>query len=146
MKKSFIIKLVFGWLLLFMVISRLNAETNLDYQSRIQMIINDHSFNVTLDNTEAAQQFKQLLPLELTMEEFNGNEKHGRLPSRLSTNTERPGVIHNGDLLLYGNNTLVIFYLTFNSSYSYTRIGKVDEPSTLKDLLGLNDVTIIFTE
>ena len=38
----------------------------------------------------------------------------------IATNTFRPGIIHTGDLLLWGANTVVLFYETFSSSYSYT--------------------------
>ncbi|WP_353887861.1 cyclophilin-like fold protein [uncultured Parabacteroides sp.] len=41
----------------------------------------------------------------------------------------RPGIIHTGDLLLWGANTVVLFYETFSSSYSYTRLGKIENPA-----------------
>ena len=47
------------------------------------------------------------------MSELNGNEKHADLPKPLPANAGRPGTIRNGDLMLYGADTLVVFYLTF---------------------------------
>jgi hypothetical protein len=46
--------------------------------------------------------------------------------------------------MLYGNNCVVLFYETFNSSYSYTRIGAIDNPSGLASALGSGDVSVRF--
>ena len=80
------------------------------------------------------------------MAELNGNEKHADLPRALPTNASRPGTIRNGDLMLYGSNTLVVFYLTFDSSYSYTRLGRVDDPADLAQTLGRRSVRIVFSK
>lgn len=79
------------------------------------------------------------------MEELNGNEKHTQLPNALPTDASRPGIINNGDLMLYGSSTLVVFYKTFPSTYSYTRIGKVNQSDELADILGRGNVRIEFT-
>lgn len=42
--------------------------------------------------------------------------------------------------MLYGNNCLVVFYKSFNTSYSYTKIGHIDNLSDL----GNEDVIIKF--
>jgi hypothetical protein len=80
------------------------------------------------------------------MAELNGNEKHADLSRALPTNASRPGTIHSGDLLLYGSNTLVVFYKTFRSSYSYTRIGHVNDPAALEQVLGQSSVRIVFSK
>jgi hypothetical protein len=80
------------------------------------------------------------------MAELNGNEKHAHLPQALPANASRPGTIRNGDLMLYGSDTLVVFYLTFDSPYSYTRLGRVDDPVGLAEALGRRSVPVVFSK
>lgn len=110
------------------------------------MIVGERRFAITLADNATARAFAALLPLTLDMAELNGNEKHAELPKALPTNTSRLGTIRNGDLLLYGSNTLVIFYLTFDSSYSYTRLGRVYDPAGLAEALGRRGVRVVFSK
>ena len=109
------------------------------------MTIGGRRFTVLLADTEAAREFAARLPFTLKMSDLNRNEKHANLPKAMSTSATRPGVIRNGDLMLYGVNTLVVFYMTFNSPYSYTRIGHVSDPSGLAEAVGSEDVRIEFS-
>jgi len=110
------------------------------------MTVGERRFAITLTDNEAARAFAALLPLTMEMAELNGNEKHGKLPKALPTNASRPGTIRNGDLMLYGSRTLVIFYLTFDSSYSYTRLGSVEDPADLAQALGRRGAQIKFSK
>jgi hypothetical protein len=110
------------------------------------MNVGEHRFAIKLTDNAAARAFAELLPLTLEMSELNGNEKHGELPKALPANASRPGSIRTGDLMLYGSHTLVVFYLTFNSSYSYTRLGRVDDPSDLARALGPHGIRVVFSQ
>jgi hypothetical protein len=110
------------------------------------MTVGERRFAITLTDNAAARAFAAQLPLTLDMSEFNRNEKHADLPTRLPANASRPGTIRNGDLMLYGADTLVVFYLTFQSSYSYTRLGRVDDPSDLPQALGPRGVRLVFSK
>ncbi|HEX8614660.1 MAG TPA: cyclophilin-like fold protein [Telluria sp.] len=109
------------------------------------MTINERRFAITLSDNDTARAFAAQLPLTLHMEELNGNEKHAKLPTPLPANASRPGVIRNGDLMLYGADTLVVFYSTFDSTYSYTRIGNVDDTASLAQGLGPQSARITFS-
>jgi hypothetical protein len=109
------------------------------------MTVGKRRFAITLTDNAAARAFAAQLPLTLDMSELNGNEKHADLPKPLPANESRPGTIRNGDLMLYGADTLVVFYLTFQSSYSYTRLGRVDDPSDLPRALGPRGVRVVFS-
>ena len=110
------------------------------------MTVGDRRFAITLSDNPTARAFAALLPLTIDMSDLNGNEKHVELPKELPTNASRPGTIRNGDLMLYGDDTLVIFYLTFDSSYSYTRLGRVDDPAELATVLGKSSVRLSFSK
>jgi hypothetical protein len=114
-------------------------------ESRMWMTIGEHRFAITLADTEAAREFAALLPLTIDMPDLHNNEKHAQLPKSLPTNASRPGTIRNGDIMLYGSQTLVVFYLTFKSSYSYTRLGHVDDPDDLAQALGTGTARITFS-
>ena len=113
-------------------------------QTPLNIIVGSKTFTATLADSETGEAFAALLPLSVTMNELNGNEKYHYLPSSLPTAAYQPGTIHAGDLMLYGNNCIVLFYETFNSSYSYTRIGALDDPSGLSDALGTGNVSVRF--
>ncbi len=111
-------------------------------QTPINIIIGSKTFTATLADSETGEAFAALLPLSVTMNELNGNEKYHYLSTSLPTAAYQPGTIHAGDLMLYGNNCVVLFYETFNTSYSYTRLGAIDNPSGLAEALGVGNVSV----
>jgi hypothetical protein len=122
------------------------AEATQPREMRMWMTIGERRFAIALSDNEAARAFAAQLPLTLNMEDLNGNEKHAELPTALPARASRPGTIHSGDLMLYGTRTLVVFYLTFDSSYSYTRLGRIDQPAALAQTLGRRDVRVVFSK
>ncbi len=109
------------------------------------MTVGDRRFAITLTDNAAARAFAAQLPLTLDMSELNGNEKHLELPKGLPAIASRPRIIHIGDLMLYGSTTLVLFYETFSSSYSYTRVGHVNDPNGLSQALGRGRILVVFS-
>ncbi len=97
----------------------------------VKITINENTYNILLDDTKTNREFVKLLPLEIKMNELNGNEKYTYLDQSLSTNIYNPKQIMKGDIMLYNNNCLVLFYKNFDTNYSYTKIGHIDN---LEDL------------
>ena len=95
--------------------------------SDIKVTISDKTYILKLEDNPTVKEFIHLLPKEFTMSELNGNEKYAYLDSSLPVFSYYPKRIEAGDVMLYGNNCLVIFYQSFNSSYSYTKIGHIDD-------------------
>ena len=110
----------------------------------ITITVGGRAFKATIETNDAATAFKAMLPLTLNMSDLNSNEKFFDFPSNLPANPSNPRTINSGDLMLWGSNTLVLFYKTFNTSYSYTRLGKVENPSDLAQTLGSGNVTVTF--
>ena len=106
----------------------------------INVIINDKNYILKLEDNETVKEFIKLLPETYNMKELNGNEKYVYLNSSLPTNSFNPKNISKGDVMLFGDNCLVVFYKTFKTSYSYTKIGHIDN---LPDL-GASDISIKF--
>ena len=111
----------------------------------ITLIIGDRTFTATMEQNSTAEAFRALLPLTLEMQELNGNEKYRYLFESLPANRTKVGTIHAGDIMLYGDNCVVVFYETFTTTYQYTPIGHITNPEGLKAALGTGTSTIIFT-
>lgn len=106
----------------------------------IEVIINNKTYTLNLENNETVDNFINILPLEISMSELNGNEKYVYLENSFITNPTNPKHIEKGDVMLFGNNCLVIFYKSFETNYSYTKIGHINN----LDDLGNNNITVLF--
>ncbi|WP_434576449.1 cyclophilin-like fold protein [Pseudomonas sp. Z3-6] len=110
------------------------------------MTVGEHRFAITLADNAATRAFVTLLPLTVAMSDLNRNEKYATLPQVLPAEASKPGTIRNGNLMLYGTDTLVVFYTNFNSTYAYTRLGQVDDTEKLAQALGRRDVQVSFSQ
>ena len=122
------------------------SASSITEKSRMWMTVGEQRFAITLADNAAARTFVTLLPLTLEMSDLNSNEKYASLPGALPTNASKPGTIHAGDLMLYGTDTLVVFYSTFKSTYPYTRLGRVNDNANLAQVLGLHTVKVTFSQ
>ena len=114
------------------------GDNNMSFN--INVVIGDKTYNAVLEENNTTQYFMNMLPQKYNMSELNGNEKYVYLDETLPTNSYNPKHIEKGDLMLYGNNCIVVFYKSFDTPYSYTKIGHIEN---LPDL-GDKDIDISF--
>jgi len=112
--------------------------------TKLRIHIGAATFTATLLDNPTTTAFVARLPLTVSMTELNGNEKYYDLPQSLPTNALNISTAQAGDLVLYNSNTLVLFYETFSTSYRYTRLGRLDNPTELAAALGRGNVTVTF--
>jgi hypothetical protein len=140
MKHSLII--IFSVLSIFTGFAASDNPNPASNQMRIK--IGSNTFTATLYDSATATAFKGMLPMTIKMSELNGNEKYFDLSVNLPTNASNPGKIEGGDLMIYGSNTLVLFYKTFSTSYSYTRLGRINDAKELAAAVGSGSVTVTY--
>lgn len=134
-----------GLLLSIFMIPNAAAENTVKYRGNTMNItIGQSRFSTELADTQAAKELTALLPLTLEMQDHLSNEKFAELPKSLTRNDATVGRIETGDIMLWGGDTLVVFYESFNSPYRYTRLGKIQNADKLKNAVGAGKVKMTF--
>jgi hypothetical protein len=94
---------------------------------KINIDVEGTTITATLDDSPAARDFASLLPLMLTLEDYNSTEKISDLPRKLSTQDAPAGIDPSpGDITYYapwGN--LAIFYKDFGYSSGLVKLGAI---------------------
>jgi len=86
-----------------------------------------------------------MLPLTLDIKDLNSNEKYFHFSQNLPTNPSSPKTIQSGNLMIWNSNSLVLFYKTFSTIYSYTKLGYIKDTNGLDKAVGFNNINITFT-
>ena len=137
------------WLFLFIqsstiVMANEIEQKEINMNNKIKVIIGTKVFVATLFENETAKEFKKILPISLNMSDLNKNEKYFHFSKNFSMDKFSPKMINSGDLMLWNDNSLVLFYETFSTNYQYTKVGKIDNPNMLAQTLGSDDIKITF--
>lgn len=120
-----------------------HAQTTSQNMTEINIIIGNKTFVAEIEDTETGRAFVNRLPMTLNMSELNGNEKYYYLNESLPTNAQHYNTIEAGDLMLYGNSCIVLFYGKAGG-YSYTRLGKLKQTDGLANAVGSGSVNVTF--
>ena len=115
-------------------------------KNSVTIQVNGKNFSATLEDNPTARAFVERFPLEVDMQELNGNEKYFYLDNDLPSDSVSVKQIHAGDLMLFGSNCVVLFYKDFATSYSYTRLGKLNDATDLAKILGGGNVRVKFAK
>lgn len=120
-----------------------DAEDRETMKINIKVKGKDVVAHAELYNNEAAEMLYEKLPLTLEMSDMP-HEKYSYLGFTLPTNKENVGKINAGDIMLWGNNCLVVFYESFETSYSYTKIGRISDIESFLSAIDSGSVTLTF--
>ena len=107
--------------------------------------VGDALFSATLEENEAVTAFVEMMgegSVVIQMSDYSGFEKVGPLGTSLPANNSQT-TTHAGDIVLYNGNQIVIFY--GSNSWSYTRLGHIDDLVGWEEALGDGDVTVTFS-
>lgn len=110
----------------------------------VNIQVGNANFKMILYDNVSAWALLAQMPLTINMSELNGNEKYYYLPEILPTDSVQAENIKSGDLMLYGSDCLVLFYKSFSTSYSYTKLGYIEDVSGLLNALGIGNVKVTF--
>lgn len=115
-------------------------------QNFMNIKVNNKIFKIVLEDNKTVKSLTQKLPIKLEMSDLNNNEKYCYLNFTLPTDSKSVKSIKKGDVMLFGNSCLVIFYKSFTTSYSYTKIGHIENPTDIETVLGKKDIKVVLTE
>ena len=102
-------------------------------------------FTATLEDNKAVQALVALMeeaPVTIAMDDYAGFEKVGSLGTNLPA-SDRQTTTNPGDIVLYQGNKIVMF--DGHNSWSYTRLGKIDDLTGWEKALGSGSVTVTFS-
>lgn len=112
---------------------------------KMQVQVGDHTFSATLENNAAAEALVEMMkaaPIEIQMRDYSGFEKVGSLGTSLPAD-DRQTTTQAGDIVLYTGNQIVMFY--GSNSWSYTRLGRIDDLTGWEEALGSGNITVTFS-
>jgi hypothetical protein len=121
-----------------------NSDDKPSAMTSIKVRLGEKTFTARLEDNATARAFTALLPLTVKMSDLNDNEKVIQLPEKLPGEVSNPGTIRTGDLMIWSSRSLVLFYKTFSTSYSYARLGRIEDPTGLAEAVGAGSVTVVF--
>ena len=120
-----------------------DGEENAVMNMKVQ--VGDMIFSATLEENVAVSALVDMMresPVVLQMSDYSGFEKVGPLGTSLPADNNQT-TTHAGDIVLYNGNQIVIFY--GSNSWSYTRLGHIDDLTGWEEALGNGDVTVTFS-
>lgn len=114
-------------------------------EMKMNVGVGGSTFTATLENNAAVDALVGMMedaPVTIRMRDYSGFEKVGELGQNLPVSNSQT-TARIGDIVLYQGDQIVLFY--GSNSWSYTRLGHIDDISGWKEALGGEDVTVTFS-
>ena len=118
-------------------------EENSKMQMKVQ--VGGSTFTAALEENEAVDALVEMMeqgPVTIQMSDYSGFEKVGPLGTSIPASNQQT-TTQAGDIVLYQGNQIVMFY--GSNSWSYTRLGHIDDLTGWEEAVGSGDVTVTFS-
>ena len=122
----------------------INCNAFGDNMQNIIITIENKKYEAILYDNSTTKELIKKFPITITISDLNGNEKYYNFSKSFSTSSENVANINKGDIMLFGDNCLVIFYKSFSTRYRYTKLGYIKNLEDLENSLGKGDIEITF--
>lgn len=122
----------------------INCNAFGDNMQNIIITIKNKKYEAILYDNSTTKELIKKFPITITMSDLNGNEKYYNFSKSFSTSSENVASINKGDIMLFGDNCLVIFYKSFSTHYKYTKLGYIKNMEDLENSFGKGDIRITF--
>ena len=122
----------------------INCNAFGDNMQNIIITIKNKKYEAVLYDNSTVRELIKNFPISITMSDLNGNEKYYNFSKSFSTSSENVANINKGDIMLFGDNCLVIFYKSFSTRYRYTKLGYIKNLEDLENSFGKGDIEITF--
>lgn len=122
----------------------INCNAFGDNMQNIIITIKNKKYEAILYDNSTTKELIKKFPITITMSDLNGNEKYYNFSKSFSTSSENVASINKGDIMLFGDNCLVIFYKSFSTRYKYTKLGYIKNTEDLENSFGKGDINITF--
>lgn len=137
---------IIGWFViaLSLVLARSPVSGEEASTMKIRLTFDGKAVEATLLDNATARDFLSLLPMTLTLEDYNSTEKIGYPPRKLSAHGAPAGVDPSvGDIAYYAPwANLAIFYQDFDYSEGLIGLGRIDAGIEVLGVPGSLRVTI----
>lgn len=122
----------------------INCNAFGDNMQNIIITIKNKKYEAILYDNSTTKELIKKFPITITMSDLNGNEKYYNFSKSFSTSSENVANINKGDIMLFSDNCLVIFYKSFSTRYKYTKLGYIKNTEDLENSFGKGDISITF--
>ena len=117
-----------------------------DEEENMKLYFNDIEIPVIWEDNQTVQELMKEAgngDIIVRMSMHSDNEQFGPLGKKY-TRDDKQTTTHNGDIVLYSGDKIVVFY--GSNSWAYTRLGKMNIPeSDVTELLSNGDITLKIT-
>lgn len=115
---------------------------------KINLRVGESVFTATMYENQSVKDFASLLPITLTLGEYNREERSSRLPKRLSVDETEEGMnVSAGDISYYTPfRNLCIYYQDSGLSFCQVPLGKIENEAieAIRRISGSGPVEVTF--